>query len=430
VGQAKANRLIKPAVKPEAQLVAEGRFAALQAPLYRRYWLGSIGSVGATQLVMMGQAWLVFELSASAADLAILGAAASLPTIIMVFFGGVVADRFDRRRIMMITTPVSAALLAMLAGLDFTNTVQVWHVWLLAGLFATVSGFDWPAWQSIFPLLIERKQMMSAVSLNAMLWQGTRMMMPGIGGFIIAAFTTAAVFGVGAVGFLAMFFVIASLPVRAAPASSGISAGRAVLEGFAFVRQNQLFAVLIPLTYVMMFFGTSYLQIMPLFADRLGVGAEAYGVLMSASGLGAVAGTLLTASLQGSRRLGRIMLLSAIAAAAVQLVFSAVAYWHAQSDWAYVVMCACVTFTAASGSVFLITSMSAMQLHVPDALRGRVMSLHGISFSLIALGALFSGGIAEVRDAPTAVTVGAIVVIAATTLVWFKKPGIRDITGE
>ena len=181
--------------------MTESRFAAFKAPLYRRYWLGSLGSVGATQFVMMGQAWLVFELSGSAADLAILGVAASLPTIILVFLGGVIADRFDRRKIMLITTPIQAALLGTLALLDATNIVEVWHVWLIAAAFAGVAGFDWPAWQSIFPLLIDRRHMMSAVSLNAMLWQGMRMVMPGIGGIVVASYTTAAVFGIGAVGF-------------------------------------------------------------------------------------------------------------------------------------------------------------------------------------------------------------------------------------
>ncbi len=406
-----------------------GRFAALKAPLYRRYWLGSIGSVGATQLVMMAMSWLVFALSGSPADLAMLGVAASLPTIIVVLVGGVVADRLDRRRIMMVTAPLSALLMATLALLDAGGAVEVWHVWAIAALFATVAGFDWPAWQSLFPLLIERRYMVSAVSLNAMLWQGSRMVMPGVGGFIIAVFSTAAVFGIAAAGFLIMFAVIASLRVRATARSSH-NALRAFAEGVRFIAGNRLFYVLIPLSYTVMFFSMSYLQIMPLFTERLGVGADAFGLLIAASGLGSVAGTLGTASLQGSPRLGPIMLGSAIAAATIQLVFCAVTKWYAGAAWAYAAAALCVSATAALTSVFLIASMSVLQLAVPEPLRGRVMSIHGITFSMIALGALFSGTVAEYSGPSAAVAIGAAVVIAANVGVWMLQPRIRGLRGD
>ena len=409
--------------------MTESRFAAFKAPLYRRYWLGSLGSVGATQFVMMGQAWLVFELSGSAADLAILGVAASLPTIILVFLGGVIADRFDRRKIMLITTPIQAALLGTLALLDATNIVEVWHVWLIAAAFAGVAGFDWPAWQSIFPLLIDRRHMMSAVSLNAMLWQGMRMVMPGIGGIVVASYTTAAVFGIGAVGFLIMFVVVMSLRVQAVPGDAD-GAWRSLINGVKFVLNNRLFAVLIPLSYALTFFSMSYLQIMPLFIDRVGAGAEGFGFWMSASGLGSVLGTLATASLQTSPYLGRIMLGAPILACAVQIIFCALAWWFPTEPWTFAMCGLAIICTAALTSVFLITSISVLQLEVPENLRGRVMSIHGITYSLISLGALFTGGLAEWMGAPMAVALGGAIVIAATIGVWLTQPSIRLLGRE
>lgn len=406
----------------------EGRFSALGAPLYRRYWLGSLGSVGATQLVMMAQAWLVFDLSGSAADLAILGAVASLPTIALTFFGGVAADRFDRRRIMLITLPLTAMTLGTLTLLTGTGLVEVWHVWMLAGLFALIAGFDWPAWQALFPQLIEHRHMMSAVSLNAMLWQGTRMIMPGLGGIIIAAFTATAVFGLATAGFVVMALVVLSLPARTRPAPGG--PGSALLDGLRFIRDTPLYAVLIPLSYALMLFGTSYLQIMPLFSERLDVGPEGYGLLMSASGLGSVLGTFLAGSLQRSQRLGLLMLGGAFASAAVQLVFCAVAEWWPDHPLAYPVMATCIVLTAAAGSIFLITSMSTMQLNVPEHLRGRVMSIHSICFSLISLGALFSGSLATFIGAPLAVAIGATLVMIATLWVGFTQPSVRRLTAS
>lgn len=405
----------------------EGRLAALRAPLYRRFWLGSLASIGATQLVIMGQSWLVFELSGAALDLAILGAAASLPTIIVTLAGGVVADRFDRRRVMLVTTPLSALALAALGLLDSTDTAQVWHVWCLAALFATIAGFDWPARQAIFTALIERSQMMSAVALNSVLWQGTRMIMPALGGVMIAAWSTASVFWLGAAGFLVMLVVLLGLRVAPQRNERRGSSWQSFVEGLRFVAGNRLFSVLVPLTYVTMFFGTSYLQIMPLFTDRLGLGAQGFGVLISASGVGSILGTVLVGAVQQSRHLGRIMLGGALASALAQLAFTLLVALVPQAPWAYPAAAALVVLVAVFGSVFLITSMTAMQLFVPDALRGRVMSLHGITFSLIALGALFSGGLASLIGAPAAVAVGAGIIVLYVTVVWVTQPALRNL---
>ena len=157
------------------------RFDALASLPYRRFWLGSMASVGSTQLYFIAMAWLVFELSGSPLDLGFLGAAMALPTIAATLIGGIVADRFNRRSILLATTNVAAILLLLLAALDFTGVVRVWHVLVISGLLGLVQGFDFPARSSIFPALIQPHQMMSAVALNSILWQGTRMILPAIG---------------------------------------------------------------------------------------------------------------------------------------------------------------------------------------------------------------------------------------------------------
>ena len=131
------------------------RFDALSSGPYRRFWLGSIASVGSTQLYFIGMAWLVFELSGSPLDLGFLGAAMALPTIAATLVGGIVADRFNRRSILLMTTTTSAGLLLVLAVLDATGMVRVWHVLVASGLLGLVQGFEFPARSSIFPALIE-----------------------------------------------------------------------------------------------------------------------------------------------------------------------------------------------------------------------------------------------------------------------------------
>ena len=145
------------------------RFDALSSVPYRRFWIGSIASVGSTQLYFVGMAWLVFELSDSALDLGLLGAATAVATILATLVGGLVADRINRHSVLILTTATSAVLLLILAALDATELVRVCHVLLISALLGLVQGFDFPSCSSIFPALIEPKQMMSAVSLNSIL---------------------------------------------------------------------------------------------------------------------------------------------------------------------------------------------------------------------------------------------------------------------
>ena len=174
------------------------RFDALASLPYRRFWLGSVASVGSTQLYFIAMAWLVFELSGSPLDLGLLGASMAVPTIAATLVGGIVADRLNRRSILLTTTAVAAVLLLLLAALDATGVVRVWHVLVVSGLLGLVHGFDFPARSSIFPALIQPHQMMSAVALNSILWQGTRMILPAIGGILIALTDTALVFALKA----------------------------------------------------------------------------------------------------------------------------------------------------------------------------------------------------------------------------------------
>ena len=244
------------------------RFDALASAPYRRFWLGSIASVGSTQLYFIAMAWLVFELSNSPLDLGLLGAATAVPNILATLIGGLFADLVNRRTILIFTTGTSTMLLLLLAALDATGFVLVWHVLLISGLLGLVQGFDFPARSSIFPSLIEPKQMLSAVALNSMLWQGSRMIFPAIGGILIALTDTSLIFVLCGLGFITMLMVLCWLEVVQVIQAKA-SPWHEFKEGLRFVLHNRLFLTLILLTWISMFFGTSYIQIMPIFADIL-----------------------------------------------------------------------------------------------------------------------------------------------------------------
>ena len=396
------------------------RFDALASAPYRRFWLGSIASVGSTQLYFIAMAWLVFELSNSPLDLGLLGAATAVPNILATLIGGLVADRVNRRTILILTTGISTMLLLLLAALDATGFVLVWHVLLISGLLGLVQGFDFPARSSIFPSLIEPKQMLSAVALNSILWQGSRMIFPAIGGILIALTDTSLIFVLCGLGFITMLMVLCWLEVVQV-IQANADPWHEFKEGLRFVLHHRLFLTLILLTWISMFFGTSYIQIMPIFADILQSGERGYGLLISATGVGSVAGNLFISRFQQSRRLG-LMMLSCAALAPFSLIgFSLVAGTLANVAGAFWLASLFAVMTAAFSSVFLVSSMTVLQLKVPDKLRGRVMGIHSITWSMIALGGLIAGALASKFSAPVAVVIGAVIVLSSVIWITIRQ---------
>lgn len=400
------------------------RYPALGFPMYRRYWLASFASVGATQLIILGQGWLIFELSGSALALGVLGAAAAIPNILMTLAGGVIADRFDKRRILMCTSLIITALLALLAWLDASDRVAVWHILAIAALFSLITGLDWPVRVSLYPELVSRSAFMSAVALNSFIWQATRMALPAVGGLLIAATDTSVVFVLGAAGFFVMFAVISSIPIARVATVTG-SAWQQVREGVGFIWHRQLFRWLILLTFVGMFFSQSFNQIMPVFAHLLGSGETGFGYLLSAGGVGSVVGTLLIGGIRRHRRLGVLMLAGAGLGAVTVMGFAMLA----SAGWFLAALLA-VFVGALFSSVFMISSMTVMQLSVPDRLRGRVMGIQTMGFSLMPLGGLLLGALAERLGAAPAVWVGSGIYLGVIAWVAVRKRIIRDLDGR
>ena len=411
---------------------SSARFGALRVAPFRRYWLGSAASVGAFQLLIMGQGWLVYELSGSPLQLGFLGAASSIPTIAAALVGGVIADRVDRRRMLIATSISIAVLLALLSVLDGSGVVAVWHVLAIAGAIALIVGFDFPSRQAFFPSLITREHMMSAVALNAILWQGSRMFLPALGGVIIALTDTWVIFAAGAAGFIAMSRVMAGFaPTSAAdmPLAVGHS-GRQFADGIRFIASRRMFSVLMLLTYATTFFGTSFVQLMPAFARLLGASEAGYGLLLSATGIGSVTGTLIVAPLQRSPRLGRLLLVSLMCAATVLIAFNICVALLPGRMTGYVLALSCAMLATMCTSMFMVTSMTVMQLAVPDGLRGRVMGLYSICFSLIPLGGLLGGVVAAVTSPPFAAALNAGILLAVVVFVATTEPSLRQFDGS
>ena len=404
------------------------QLTALRHKQFLKYWLGSFTSVGATQLQIMGLGWLVYALSDSSLMLGYLGAAAGLPAIVTTLFGGALADQIDKRMLLIVTSVLTAVLLALLAYLDWAETVQVWHVIAIVAMISVITGFDWPARQAIFPSLIDREDMMSAVALTTVIWQATRMVMPALGGLIIAISDTWLLFAFCSAGFFLMFLILLDLKVAPSPAPSQQSTVSQIVEGIRFIITDRNFLILISLSYAVFFFASSYIPQMPAFAGMLNIDEKGYGYLLSITGVGAVVGTVISGTLQGSHRLGLAMLLSGLTFCGFIYLFALVCWLGVPGAFYFALG---ILFSASIfSSIFMITTTTVLQLEVPDRLRGRVMGFHGISYNLFPLGALLVGAIAEVSNPSVGITVSTTIFVVYVFWVLVTQPDIRKLDGK
>ena len=380
--------------------------------------------MGATQLVILGQGWLIFKLSGSALELGYLGAAASIPTILLAIIGGAMADRFDKRVLLMLCSASNVILLSCLALLDFFEVVQVWHILCVALTISFITGIEWPTRSAFFPHLIKREGMLSAVALNAFIWQSTRMAMPALGGLIITIWGTWSIFALAAVGYCCMFTVILNMKLHV-PGNKQESTWNQAKAGIRFIVNNELFAWLILLAFVCMFFGNSYMQIMPVFIDLMGSNERGYGTILSASGVGSLVGTFCIIGLQHSAYLGRVILIGASG-----LSICLLGFWLSVVNGSFTSAILFTMLSAAFGSGLMICSMTVLQMKVPDHFRGRVNGIHSISYSMVPLGGLFLGMLANSFSAPKAVLFGATTSLVFCLYVALRKPAIRTFDGR
>lgn len=382
---------------------------ALRFPAFRSFWLGSLAAVGGFQVLQFGQLWLIHELTGSPIYLGYVGLANAVPAIVLNLAGGVVADRFDRRRLIVATQTITAGLIVLLATLTAAGLVQVWHVLAIAAFTGAVNAFNTPARMAIFPHLIERPALMSAVALNSSIWQGTRIVAPAVAGVLVAAFGTATAFYVAAAGNLTMAVVVLFLKVPAPGAARSSNALHDLADGLRFIGRNSIFSFLIGMTFFNSFFGMAYVMLMPVFAvDVLGVGAEGQGVMMSAGGIGSLIVTLWLGTRRQVRGKGMILIGGAV------LTGLALAAFALTSEYigSFPLAVALLFFVGVFTSTYMISIMSSLQMLVPDRMRGRVMGFYGMTWNIMPLGGMQAGVLAGFVGAPVAVAIGGLVVTA------------------
>ena len=380
---------------------------ALRYPKYRAYWLGALASVGGYQTLTFGQGWLTFELTGSPLYLGYIGLANASSSITLNLFGGVFADKLDKRRLIFITQLVTASLTFLLAALTLFEVVQVWHIIIIAFLTGAVSAFDQPAQQALYPHLIDRKVMVSAVALDSAIWQGMRIVAPAIAGFAISLTGTATAFFLAGSGFVTMAIVIALLKVPSIESTSRGNPMQDMMEGLKFMGGSAVFSFLIGMAFFNSFFGMAYIMMMPAFAvDILKVGANGQGLLIGMGGIGSLVITMALSSMSGSAYRGPMIIGGGVVFGLSVAAFALTARYVGSFPLALTLM----LIMGVSNSTYMISIRSSLQLLTPDSMRGRVMGFFGMTWSIMPLGAFQAGAIAEFVGVPVAVAIGGALV--------------------
>jgi MFS family permease len=397
---------------------------ALRYPAYRAFWLGLLASVSGYQMLRFGQFWLIYQLTSSSLALGYMGLATGVPAICLNLFGGVFADTCDQRRLIMTTQSITASLIFVLATLTLLDVVQVWHVLLIAFCAGMVEAFDQPARQSLYPHLIDRQVMLSAVALNSSIWQGTRIIAPAVAGFIIAWAGTAVAFYLAGLGFFIMAIVIYCL--RTPHITRGVrgSAVRDILEGLTFIRQSSVFSFLIAMTFFNSFFGLAYITLMPVLAvDILQVGAKGQGLLMGAGGVGSLLTTLwLSARSNVGSNGWRIIgggVMSGLSIVTLGLTSALIG--------SFGLALAIMLIIGICNTTYTTSIQSSLQMLVPDGMRGRVMGFYGMTYNIMPLGGMLVGGLASLISAPFAIAIGGLAVAAFAIGPAMLKGEVRNL---
>lgn len=381
---------------------------------FRWFFSGQAVSLIGTWVQNVAQSWLIYKLTGSPAMLGLAGFATQIPGFVFSPLGGVVADRFNRRHIIL-CMQASALLLALtLAILTLTGTVEIWHVFVLGALLGTTSAFEIPARQSMVSDLVERPDLPNAIALNTTAFNASRVIGPGIAGVLVAVIGEGWCFLLNALSFvpviLSLYYIRVTLPERAQHNAPALTA---IIEGFRhFITAPALRLTALSLAGFAIA-GNAYSTLMPVFADKvLHGGAHTLGWLMASAGTGAMIGALKLAARESHRGLSRWIEYGNIGLGVCLIAF-AWSPWQGLSMALLVVVGYCaVTVTTSSNMLF--------QALVPDALRGRAVSIYVmILMGGTPLGALICGALAEIIGVSVTVAAGGALCIGVG--IWYGK---------
>jgi MFS family permease len=392
-------------------------FKAFTYPDFRLLWAGSFTSSVGTWMQTVAQNWLVLTMTGSASWLGFAAFLQETPFLLFSLFGGVLADRRDRRRILLLSQVVQLSSAFLLAGLIFTNHIQVWMILVAAAVVGFAQSFGGPAYQALVPTLVDREDLPNAVALNSIQFNLARVIGPVLAGIAFYKLGAAACFGLNGLSFLAVIVALLLLKGGAPTGAASGSVLQNLKAGLVAVHDARGLRGLIGLSFVGSFCAFPLVTFLPVFAkDVFGQDAKGYSALLAAFGLGAVCGAIGTAGFGHVKRRGAL-------AVTMQMTFGALAVGFALSRVPWISYALLFLAGAAIVIVFAMF-MTLVQQNADDAMRGRVVSVYSLAFrGAMPLGNLTAGFLATLMPAPwVLVGNGTLLVLVGLTVLLRNNP--------
>ena len=409
---------------------------ALRHRNFQLFFGGQLISLVGTWMQTVAQSWLVYRLTGSGLKLGAVGFASQIPIFLFAPLGGIAADQYDRRKVVIATQTASMLLAFGLSVLTLSHVIdhQVWLIFVLAALLGVVNAFDIPGRQSFLVDMVGKEDLMNAIALNSSMFNGARVIGPAVAGILVARLGEGWCFFANAVSYIAVIIGLLLMRVSAGPrVSAETSPFEHIIEGFRFVSHAAPIRALLELLGVVSVTGMPYVVLMPIFAARIlhrggqelasllgshDLGAVRLGILMGATGVGALLGALTLAMRSGVKGLGRWVMVSCGGFGVSLILFAFSPYF-----WLSVTLLLPVGYFM---MLQMACSNTLIQVMVPDELRGRVMALYSMMFmGLAPIGALLGGAFADRLGAPLTVAIGGLAAVAGAWWFGVKLPKIR-----
>ena len=391
---------------------------ALNHPDFRRFFLAQFVTLVCGWMHTIAQSWLVLQLTDSPFRLGLIGTLQFGPILLFSIVSGAVADRVPKRRLLMATQTTLALLALVLAALVVSGRVRYWHVAGVAMLGGVAAAFDGPARQSLMAEMVGKADLVNAIALNSAAFNAARIVGPAVAGLLIAQFGVVPSFVINAAGLLVMAVALATLAERARGSRRDTTMLQEIGEGVRYAAQTPVIRLLLGLLFVVSITVFNFTVYVPLLARHvLGLGAEGFGFLMAALGVGAVAGALTVGMRQGAEPpLSTLMIAAAITLGALVALSAA----------RHVAVAVALLFIVGLAGLFLVASCNTrLQLAAPDELRGRILSLYTLVWGgVFPIGAFCVGAISEGWGVSTAFFVqgtAGFTGLAALVLWWRRQ---------
>lgn len=389
-------------------------FSSLRHSNFRLFWFGQLFSMSGTWVQTMAQGWLVLELTNSAFLLGMINAISALPIMLFSLFGGIAADRLNKKSILTVTQFLSMGLAFCLGVLVSLKLAAFWNIAVIAGLLGLVNAFDVPTRQSFVVEMVGKDDLNNAIALNSLLFNAARIIGPVIAGFLAGWLGIASCFYVNGISFLAV--IVALFFIKGDFSARDVSEGpiaEGIIDGAKYILSHKNIRSLVMITAISSIFGMANVVLMPIFArDILNVGIKGLGLLMAAIGMGAIIGALTLAKFSNYEK-KQVFIKSGTIILAISLILFSVSTSYPLS---------LLLLVAAGWGIITqaATINTLLQVETPDRLRGRVMSFFTLMFlGMTPVGSFIAGVFAHWFGAPVALLFSGAVCLLLTP-VFFK----------